>query len=324
MKRFLLSAVLVGLMAGVSGASVAQRSFIFEYNIILKDIPSDASTVKVWVPSPPKMSYQKVEGVLEKSPVPHRITHDKNFNNEILLYSIDSPKDPSIEINTSYPIVRYEYLPKPLYVVKEKEAPTQAELEKYLRATRYVTLSPRIRKLAGDITKGKVSDLDKARAIYDYVFENLKYDKSIPGWGKGDSERACDLKAGNCTDFHSLFISLSRASGIPARFLIGVPLSESEKGQRKSYHCWAEFYAKDIGWVPVDISEAWKDKSKYEYHFGTIDEDRIEFTQGRDIILEEAHNKEPLNYFIFPYVEVDGKPFENIDVTFNYENIKKP
>jgi hypothetical protein len=72
--------------------------------------------------------------------------------------------------------------------------------------------------------------------------------------------------------------------------------------------------------VPVDISEAWKDKSKRQYYFGTLSEDRIEFSEGRDIVLEPSTNGGPLNYFLYPYVEVDGKNFENQDVSFRFKD----
>ncbi len=130
----------------------------------------------------------------------------------------------------------------------------------------------------------------------------------------------CLIKAGNCTDFHSLFISLARASGIPAKFVMGIPLPEKEADEIPGYHCWAEFYDEQLGWVPVDISEAWKDKTQYEYFFGTLSQNRLEFTQGRDIILEPSAKGEPLNYFIYPYVEADGKEFKDYSVKFQFRD----
>ena len=138
-------------------------------------------------------------------------------------------------------------------------------------------------------------------------FENMEYNKAIPGWGLGDTERACDIMQGNCTDFHSLFISLARASCIPAKFVIGLSIPDKKEAILEGYHCWAEFYINGAGWIPVDISNAWKDKSKKEYYFGSLDKNRIEFTIGRDIILPHTQHPEPLNYFIYPYFETDGK-----------------
>jgi transglutaminase-like putative cysteine protease len=68
-------------------------------------------------------------------------------------------------------------------------------------------------------------------------------DKSGEGWGGGDTIYACDVRKGNCTDFHSLFIGMARASNIPARFVSGFPVPENaNQGEIPAYHCWAKFY----------------------------------------------------------------------------------
>src|SRR5688500_16879637 len=133
------------------------------------------------------------------------------------------------------------------------------------------------------------------------------YDKTVPGWGNGDSERACDVRAGNCTDFHSFFMSLARAKGIPTRFVIGFSLP-STAGLATGYHCWAEFHADGTGWIPVDISDAAKSTAALpkDYWFGNLDARRVQFTIGRDIQLHPAPST-LLNYFIYPHAEADGR-----------------
>jgi transglutaminase-like putative cysteine protease len=174
-------------------------------------------------------------------------------------------------------------------------------------------------ELAKENTRGKQGAVEKAYALYDYVFHTLRYDKSGTGWGRGDSLWACDAKHGNCTDFHSLFISMLRAEKIPARFEIGFPLpTDTRQGEIPGYHCWAEFYVDGPGWIPVDISEAWKDQSKHDYFFGTLDANRVQFTIGRDITLTPKQEGPPLNYFVYPYVEVDGQPYEKLGKKFAF------
>ncbi|NIN98761.1 MAG: transglutaminase domain-containing protein, partial [Anaerolineae bacterium] len=63
------------------------------------------------------------------------------------------------------------------------------------------------------------------------------------------------------------------------------------------YHCWAKFFLPGAGWVPVDISEADKHPSKVDYFFGTICENRVAFSVGRDILLTPPQQGERLNYF---------------------------
>jgi transglutaminase-like putative cysteine protease len=175
--------------------------------------------------------------------------------------------------------------------------------------------------------KGKKGDAQKAQAIYEKVTGMMKYDKSGTGWGRGDAIFACDAKRGNCTDFHALIIGAARSEGIPARFAIGFPLPEKRgEGEVPGYHCWAEMYVKGPQggrWVPVDSSEAAKDPSKKDYFYGHHDENRIEFSRGRHITLSPAQKGEPLNFFIYPYAEVDGKKFDGVQRKFAFSDMQQ-
>jgi transglutaminase-like putative cysteine protease len=188
-----------------------------------------------------------------------------------------------------------------------------------------VPLDDTIRKWAGEVVAAAHAhtDLEMARAIYDHVVATVKYDKTGKGWGRGDIYYACDARRGNCTDFHAIFIGYARAMGIPARFSIGFPIpTERGQGSIAGYHCWAEFYAKGIGWIPIDASEAAKNPPLREYFFGTHDENRVEFTRGRDLKLSPRQAADPLNYFIYPYAEADGKPVEDLERAFSWKDSK--
>jgi len=110
-----------------------------------------------------------------------------------------------------------------------------------------------------------------------------------------------------------------RAEKIPARFEIGFPLPENAReGDIPGYHCWAEFFDPQHGWVPVDISEAWKNPVRKDYFFGAHDTQRIQFTMGRDLKLNPPQSGDPLNYFVYPYVEVGDKAYPNISHEFSF------
>jgi hypothetical protein len=94
-----------------------------------------------------------------------------------------------------------------------------------------------------------------------------------------------------------------------------------DKGDIAGYHYWAEFYAHKTGWIPVDISEAWKAKQK-DYFFGSVDANRVQLSTGRDIALAPKQDGPALNYFVYPYVEVNGKPYDNLDKQFTFEEVK--
>jgi transglutaminase-like putative cysteine protease len=201
------------------------------------------------------------------------------------------------------------------------EALPPAEKRRCLAPDRLVPVDGRIAELAGDVTRGMRTDREKARAIYDHVTTTMRYDKSGSGWGRGDALRACDVRSGNCTDFHSLIIGLARAAGIPARFGIGVSLPHARgEGEIPGYHCWAELYV-DGAWLPVDSSEAAKNPAKKEYFFGHHGENRLQLSTGRDLRLEPPPAQGPVNFLIYPVVEIDGKPHNAIEHSFRFADL---
>src|SRR5262249_4362120 len=163
-----------------------------------------------------------------------------------------------------------------------------------------------------------------ARILYDLVNGHMRYSKEGTGWGQGDAVWACDSRYGNCSDFHSLFSSLARAHKIPAKFEIGFPLPEKRgEGEIPGYHCWAKFRPEGKGWIPVDISEANKNQKMLDYYFGNLTEDRVTFSTGRDLNLVPKQDGGPLNFFVYPYVEVDGKtyPTEKVQKKFTFKDV---
>ena len=242
----------------------------------------------------------------------------------MLHVSNDGPKKSTFAIAVSLDATRTEHIQSRL---SGGQPPARDEdrsvLEQYLKPDRLVPLDDQIRAWARDVVRSANghSDLEMARAIYNHVVSTVKYDKTGKGWGRGDIYYACQERRGNCSDFHAIFIGYSRAVGIPARFAIGFPLpSDRGGGKIFGYHCWAEFYAQGIGWVPVDASEAAKNPSKREYFFGAHDENRLELTKGRDLMLVPRQKGESLNYFVYPYIEIDGRPLLETEYEVTYQD----
>ncbi|HXW16409.1 MAG TPA: transglutaminase domain-containing protein [Terriglobia bacterium] len=313
---------LPGVARAAGDFSPPSRTFVFNYQVTLKGIPAGAQRVRVWIPCAATDSYQIV--VLKKleGPVHLRETHEAPFGNHFLYGEILHPQPGTAEFTVVYDVTRKEYSKGDFATLEQAghgpRTPPK-NLARYLEPDRLVPIDGRIKELADENTRGKQGTVDRAHALYDYVFQTVRYDKSGTGWGRGDSLWVCDARHGNCTDFHSLFISLARAEGIPARFEIGFPVPNGTEGTIPGYHCWAEFYVNGWGWVPVDISEAWKDPRKHDYFFGSLDANRVQFSVGRDLTLQPKQDGGPLNYFIYPYVEVDGQPFEGIEKKFSYQ-----
>jgi len=297
-----LSLLLLSLAAATTAVGAPSKTFEAVYTATVANVPAGLPELKVWLPLPVTRGAQTVSDVVIDSPYKFKRLKESEFGNEYAFATIKNPPAGDLKVNVRFLATRSE---ESGAQPAERKA-TAAELRRALQADRMVTLSPRVRKLADEVTAGKSGPEEQARAIYDHLLATMKYDKTEPGWGKGDTERACDIRKGNCTDFHSLFLSLARAKGIPARFIIGFPLTAAD-GQVKGYHCWAEFYVKGKGWIPIDASDASKssDPAVRAYLFENLDPSRVQFTIGRDLQLS-PRTAQPLNFFIYPHAEANG------------------
>ena len=95
----------------------------------------------------------------------------------------------------------------------------------------------------------------------------------------------------------------------------------STKERFPGYHCWAEFYLDGLGWVPIDASEAWLNPSRHNFYFGSLDPDRVMLTTGRDLHLVPPQKGEALNYFVYPYAELDGQPYDGVKHQFSFRDL---
>src|ERR1700735_1671879 len=305
----------------VSLAAQDSRHFTFHYSFTVKNL-SAGEKVRVWIPAAQSDSYQEVRIVSAKGDRPLKKTSESKYGNQIY-YAETTSAQPELHFDIEYEVVRHERVAlgqNAPHVVRASLSFTEKQQD--LQPDVLVPVTGLPADLAAKVTQGKTGSLDKARAIYDYVFTTMKYDKSGTGWGHGDVLYACDAKKGNCTDFHSLFIAMARSQGIPARFEIGFPLPpDQHSAEIAGYHCWSDFYIEGKGWIPVDISEAWKHPEKHDYFFGSHDVNRVQFSMGRDLRLNPAQAGKPLNYFVYPYVEVEGEENPNVSLAFSFADI---
>src|SRR5436305_872904 len=315
MRKIILSLCLLAL-SGCAGAQES-RHFIFHYAFTVNS--TGGKKLRIWIPAAQSDAFQDVKIISAKGDLPFKKTRESKYENEIY-FAEGNAQQPDLHFDIQYDIVRHERRalnPSPHLV---KTALTPREREQDLQPDALVPITGTPADLAAKVAQDKAGPLDKARAIYDYVFTTMRYEKTGTGWGRGDVLYACDAKKGNCTDFHSLFIAMARSQGIPARFEIGFPLPANKKsGEIPGYHCWAEFFIPQNGWIPVDISEAWKHPEKKDYFFGAHDADRVQFSIGRDLKLNPAQQGDALNYFVYPYVEMDGKEYLRVSTAFSFE-----
>jgi hypothetical protein len=312
------------LLLSFAGMTWAQdtRHFTFHYAFTVKDV-SSGEKVRIWIPQAHSDAFQTVKVISATGDLPLKKTHESKYGNEMYYVETSKTKQQELHFEVVYDVVRHERLTFGIYSPHlEAVKLSDRERKEYLAPDALVPTTGLPAELAVKVTEGKTTSLDKARAIYDYVFTTMRYDKTGTGWGRGDVLYACDAKKGNCTDFHSLFIAMARSQGIPARFEIGFPLPpDKHSSEIAGYHCWAEFFEPQHGWIPVDISEAWKHPEKKDYFFGAHDDNRLEFTMGRDLELSPKQDGKPLNYFVYPYVEIGGKEYPNVSNAFSFADV---
>jgi len=299
------------------------RDVAFQYHAEIAGIDRTAHLVEAWVPLPHSDKFQRISGLVIDSSITPQIIEGSGGGNSVAYFKASAPLPASIHLTINFRARRIE---QSADLLKAAQAPSElprVELAEFVRPYRLVPINGKIAEVSATIGHTEAAPYEQARAIYDYIVATMKYDKSGTGWGRGDAIYACDFKKGNCTDFHSLFIALARSRGIPARFTIGFPLGHTAAGAISGYHCWAEFYAGGQ-WVPVDASEAWKHPDLQNYYFGHLDADRVAFTTGRDLTMTPPQHGGPLNFLIYPYVEIDGRPAPPSAITTSFNYIQAP
>lgn len=287
------------------------KSGLVTYNVDMTKYEA-GEKVGLWLPLAYTKDYQEiVEVEFDANGGQGQITEDEIGNK--MLY-VEWPEDSAPQsrlVKASFHVSRQEVVSPEL--VEEGSMPE--DLGEYLKATSTIPVDGNVKDLADQITNGQTTYLGKARAIYDWIVANMNRDESVIGCGLGDVETLLQSKLGKCTDINSVFVSLCRASGIPTREMFGIRINADDI--TKNQHCWTEFYLPGTGWVladPADVLKAvlkneW-DKSSaeakeiQEYYFGNAEAERIELTQGRDLVLSPAQEGQPLNNFGYPYAEV--------------------
>jgi len=290
------------------GVVEGQDHFEFRYSLTIPELDGPA---RMWIPLATSDRFQSVSSTID-APAPHRILEEERHGNEVLFLELD-PEHSGGRVEVRSVVRRSD---KAAYPAPQQDA------EPFIAPAERIPITSEFHQIAHEALAGKTGDLVRARALYDHTIEHMEYIKVGEGYGHGDAVYACDAATGNCTDFHSYFIALSRASGIPARFAIGAAVpSERDEGAINGYHCWAEFYA-DGKWWPIDISEADKYTALATYYFGHNPANRIELSRGRDLVVTPGPESGPINFLAYPVLEVEGRPVP-IRPIFSFKRLPK-
>ena len=263
-------------------------------------------SIELWYPIIPDNPYQRVLDISISAPPSWAMCRELEHGN-LMLYAKSRNsigKEPRIQIRY---LVERAAVSHAINLANVRPLETPALFERWLRAERFVDVDAKTRALAREVVGAETNVLFQARVIYDYVTGAMTYDAAQQSW-KGSTEHALVCSVGNCNDIHALFISLCRSVGIPARLILGQALEAPLPGQDAcdlcGYHCWAEYFASGLGWVPVDASCA----CRYGKHhlFGDLEMNHVAWSVGRDIELNPPQKGERLLFFAGPYTEING------------------
>lgn len=323
-----------------SGTFEARHAFAIE-------VPENAGKLDAWFPLPSAADpAQKMSdlAISINPPLEHRVTTDSQGNEFLHVWSA-KPAAGKIEVMTTFKVQRWEVRAKldPAKSRPHTEA-EKAELAKYLASGSQDAATPEIQKMADEAVGAETNPVLVARKLYDAILKHVEYhvkdpkpeaEKTMKPTGKGSSALTFTSCTGNCTDFHALYAAMSRHKGLPTRSVYGSffkgPLNGQDKDQ--SYHCWLEVHCPGIGWVPLDVAVAdvfvsdfaanehskpravlttangyeGPDAAMVDYYFGSLEERRVTWHYGRDLVMEPKQAGDPLPWNPTGYAELDGK-----------------
>ena len=250
----------------------------------------------------------------------------------------DSADTPVVEVTSRFMTRgRAVDLSKPDSAVANLSAADRAF---YTAPTELIPTDGIVRKTALKIAGNSKTDVEKARAIYEWVVDNTFRDPKTRGCGWGDIKSM--LESGNlggkCGDLNALYVGLARAVGVPARDVYGVRVAASDYGYRslgvgsanvtRAQHCRAEFFARGFGWVPVDPADVRKvvleeppgnlpiKDAKVEAArkrlFGSWEMNWLAYNRGHDLKLPNSSGPK-LPYLMYINAETGGEMLDQLD-----------
>jgi transglutaminase-like putative cysteine protease len=222
----------------------------------------------------------------------------------------------------------------------------------YTSATDYIPTDGIVRDTAHKAIRGAGTDVEKARALYEWVVENTFRDPKTRGCGWGDIKSMLETGnlGGKCGDLNALFVGLARSVGVPARDVYGLRVAPSEHGYKslgvgstnvtRAQHCRAEFFAQGVGWVPVDPADVRKVvleeppanlplgdpkvQAARKRLFGSWEMNWLAYNMGHDIKLPNSSGPK-IPYLMYINAESGGEARDQLDPdSLKYTIMAKP
>jgi len=302
------------------------------------EIIKPSGVTRAWVPMPlmPDTDYQKSLGQSwTGNATTMRVYRDDKYGTEIFYAEWPTGEAaPVAEVVTRFATRdRVVDLSAPGSTAPEDKA----TLQKYLSGTKFITTDGIVRKTAREITKNAGTDVEKSRALYEWIVENTFRDPKVRGCGLGDIKALLETGnlGGKCADLNALFVGMARSVGVPARDIYGVRVTESAEYKSlgksgditKAQHCRAEFYATGYGWVPVDPADVRKlvleenggtpltdpkiQKARAKL-FGGFEMNWLAYNYAADLKLPNSTG-DALPFFMYPQAETANERRDSLD-----------
>ena len=152
--------------------------------------------------------------------------------------------------NGGYQIVVYENITGTKYATALSASCTvtlKDEFAPFLRPIQYVDYgsAPNTVAKAAELTSGLTEPLDKVKVVYDYIVENITYDKQLASSVQSGYLPVLDTvlakKTGICFDYAALMAGMLRSQEVPCKLVVGYAGT--------AYHAWISVWSEKTGWI---------------------------------------------------------------------------
>jgi hypothetical protein len=275
------------------------------------------STIRVWMPLAQEYRQQRDVKLLSASPKPKMVAPNGIDGNPVsgaaqrTVYFEQVVEDPAktLVFQEVFEYQSFAYYPK-LDVARVEALPKDWGNSCLTERPPHIVFAPEIRQEVAAIVGNQTNPLVKAQRIFRWVSANIPWNAEdeyciIPSF----AIRAYSARRGDCGVQNTLFITMCRIAGIPARWQSGF---ETKPGEAWGMHDWAEIYIAPWGWLPADASygiQPSSDPRVADFYCGHQDSYRliVNLDWGRELFPpKNSLRSEPAD-FQRGEVEVDGQ-----------------